>query len=147
MDEVFKPNPKAKPKVKPPPPLNASQIRARAKAEAKAKAKAKGKAKAQAVQEPELIMCPFPGCGQMCRGKLGLARHTQMKHTEGTKAANGFQCDLCPYFTKSQKALTEHKRNPINHTPEAFLCPKCNAHFPNRNTRNRHALESCHLRD
>lgn len=101
-------------------------------------------ASAQEARAQQQLVCQFPGCGQICKGKLGLTRHTQMKHTEGTKASEGFQCERCPYFTKSQKALTEHARNPISHTPNAFICPKCLAHFPNRPTRNKHAAESCH---
>jgi len=113
----------------------------------KAKSAPKAKPKPQAKAKAGYILCPYPRCGHQCKGKLGLAKHTQMAHTEGTKAAGGFQCDQCPYFTKSQKALMEHKRNPINHTDESFICPNCQAHFPSRSTRNKHKTYSCHKKD
>ena len=107
------------------------------------------KTKAKATPKPKAgyFICPVLNCRKHCKRKLGLSKNTQMFHTEGTKAADGFTCDLCPYFTKNQKALTEHKRNPINHTAQAKLCPHCGAHFPGTNVRNKHAAQSCYKKN
>ena len=49
---------------------------------AKASAKPAPKPKAKAKAKPGYLFCPYPGCGQQCKGKLGLAMHTQMKHID-----------------------------------------------------------------
>ena len=161
-DDVVKANPKAKtkaprdrilrrpaaaehaqPKAVLRRPAIAEQANPKAKAKAIPKTKAKAAAKAKVGQpgvnlNDQLVKCPSPGCSQMCRGRRVLRKHTDLVHTQGTGREEGFSCDQCPYHSKNLRGLTIHKNLPNVHTPNAWICPVCLAHFPSRDTRNKH---------
>ena len=107
------------------------------------KQKNKTRARAETPPYEGALRCKFPGCGQWWNGKTRIAKHTSLKHTEGTEKAEPFRCDKCTYTAMNKASLTRHKKDVHRRGVTPVVCRICGAHYKTQEGCDKH-IERAH---
>lgn len=85
--------------------------------------------------EPASYKCWYEGCVKVFLSQVGLTGHVNKVHLGQPVAEKKYECEKCPFKTKSREDLWEHKKVAHN---EQIECKPCNMVFVNFQTLKAH---------